>query len=156
MRRLELKIITAGCKLPLLNQRPVVFTNGCFDILHPGHVSYLQTARHMGRALIVGLNSDESIQKLKGPSRPVNRWVDRAWVLSALESVDYILPMDDTNVNLLKLLYPDIWVKGGGYTMETLNQDEVATAKQLGIQIRLLPAMEGHSTTQLIEKMKQA
>lgn len=154
MRCLEPKIITAGCKLPLLNLRPVVFTNGCFDLLHSGHVSFLQCARHLGRCLIVGLNDDQSVRQLKGAHRPINGWVDRVWVLAAVESVDWIFPMCSlTNVDLLELLKPDIWVKGGDYTLSTLNQDEVATAKKLGINIRFVPIERKISTTQIVDRM---
>ena len=155
MRRLELKIVTVGSKIPLLNQRPVVFTNGCFDILHAGHVTFLQMARHLGRTLVVGLNSDEGVSLLKGAGRPVNKWLDRAWVLASIESVDYVWPMtDDTNIRRLEEIRPEIWCKGGDYKIETLNQDEVAAARKLGIEIRIIPMLKVTSTTKLIERIK--
>ncbi len=131
----------------------LVFTNGCFDLLHPGHVSYLRTARSLGDALVVGLNSDASVRKLKGPSRPVVSEADRAMVLDALESVDAVVIFDeDTPVRLLRELKPAIYVKGGDYRVEDLPEAEVAA--KIGAEVKVLSFETGYSTTALIEKIR--
>ncbi len=131
----------------------MVFTNGCFDLLHPGHVSYLRAARSLGDALVVGLNSDASIRKLKGSARPVVPEADRATVLEALESVDAVVIFDeDTPVRLLRELEPAVYVKGGDYRVEDLPEAEVAS--EIGAEVKILPFEEGYSTTALIEKIK--
>lgn len=131
----------------------MVFTNGCFDLLHPGHVSYLRAARALGDALIIGLNSDISINKLKGPSRPVVPEFDRATVLEALESVDAVVVFDeDTPVRLLRELKPAVYVKGGDYRVEDLPEAEVAA--EIGAEVKILPFETGYSTTALIEKIR--
>jgi rfaE bifunctional protein nucleotidyltransferase chain/domain len=131
----------------------VVFTNGCFDLLHPGHVSYLWAARSLGDALVVGLNSDASIKKLKGPSRPVVPEGDRALVLSALEPVDAVVVFgEDTPVRLMRELRPAVYVKGGDYRIEDLPEAKVAA--EIGAEVNLLPFEPGYSTTALIERIK--
>jgi rfaE bifunctional protein nucleotidyltransferase chain/domain len=131
----------------------VVFTNGCFDLLHPGHVAYLRTARSLGDALVVGLNSDASLRRLKGPSRPVVPQGDRAFMLEALESVDAVVVFgEDTPVRLMRVLRPDIYVKGGDYRIEDLPEAKVAD--EIGAQVKILPFETGYSTSALIEKMK--
>lgn len=131
----------------------VVFTNGCFDLLHPGHVSYLRTARSLGDALIVGLNSDASVRKLKGPSRPVVPEKDRAAMLAALKPVDaVVLFNEDTPVRLMRELKSAVYVKGGDYRIEDLPETEVAA--EIGAEVKILPFEEGYSTTALIEKIK--
>jgi glycerol-3-phosphate cytidylyltransferase len=131
----------------------LVFTNGCFDLLHPGHVSYLRAARALGDALIIGLNSDISINKLKGPSRPVVPEFDRATVLEALESVDAVVVFDeDTPVRLLREVKPAVYVKGGDYRVEDLPEAEVAA--EIGAEVKILPFETGYSTTALIEKIR--
>ena len=131
----------------------MVFTNGCFDLLHPGHVSYLRAARALGDALIIGLNSDISINKLKGPSRPVVPEFDRATVLEALESVDAVVVFDeDTPVRLLREVKPAVYVKGGDYRVEDLPEAEVAA--EIGAEVKILPFETGYSTTALIEKIR--
>jgi glycerol-3-phosphate cytidylyltransferase len=131
----------------------VVFTNGCFDLLHPGHVSYLWAARSLGDALVVGLNSDASIKKLKGPSRPVVPEGDRALVLSALEPVDAVVVFDeDTPVRLMHELRPAVYAKGGDYRIEDLPEAKVAV--EIGAEVNLLPFEPGYSTTALIERIK--
>lgn len=133
--------------------RRVVFTNGCFDLLHPGHVSYLRAARALGDALVVGLNSDASVERLKGPERPVVSQEDRAAVLVALESVDAVVVFEeDTPVRLLRELKPAVYVKGGDYRIEDLPEAEVAA--QIGTEVKILPFEPGHSTTALIEKIR--
>jgi glycerol-3-phosphate cytidylyltransferase len=131
----------------------VVFTNGCFDLLHPGHVSYLWAARSLGDALVVGLNSDASIKKLKGPSRPVVPEGDRALVLSALEPVDAVVVFgEDAPVRLMRELRPAVYVKGGDYRIEDLPEAKVA--EEIGAEVNLLPFEPGYSTTALIERIK--
>lgn len=132
----------------------LVVTNGCFDILHPGHVTYLETARSFGDVLLVGLNSDASVRQLKGPGRPVNEEWDRATVLAALESVSAVcLFSDKAAIRFLAAAQPDIYVKGGDYTLETINQDERRVVEQSGGKIHILPIVPGKSTTALLAKL---
>jgi rfaE bifunctional protein nucleotidyltransferase chain/domain len=139
---------TAGKKL--------VITNGCFDLLHPGHVTYLENARNLGDALLVGLNSDDATRQLKGPGRPVNPESDRAAVLAALASVDGVCIFEDeTATKFLSAAQPDIYVKGGDYTLETLNQDERRAAESAGGKTVILPFVPGKSTTALLEKISR-
>jgi rfaE bifunctional protein nucleotidyltransferase chain/domain len=131
----------------------VVFTNGCFDLLHPGHVSYLRTARSLGDALVVGLNSDASVRRLKGPSRPVVPEKDRATVLEALGSVDAVVIFgEDTPIRLMRRLEPAVYVKGGDYRVEDLPEAEVA--REAGAEVRIISFEPGYSTSALIEKIK--
>jgi D-glycero-beta-D-manno-heptose 1-phosphate adenylyltransferase len=133
--------------------RKVVVTNGCFDLLHAGHVSYLEAARSQGDCLLVGLNSDESVRNLKGPSRPLNPEADRARVLAALQCVDAVCVFRDTRaVTFLARARADIYVKGGDYTPETLNAEERETVLRGGGQIIILPLVPGKSTTALLQK----
>ncbi len=133
----------------------VVFTNGCFDLLHPGHVSYLRAARSLGNALVVGLNSDASVARLKGPSRPVVPERDRVVVLEALESVDAVVVFgEDTPIRLMRELEPAVYVKGGDYRVEDLPEAEVA--REFGAEVRIIPFEPGYSTSALIEKMKKS
>ena len=128
--------------------KKVVFTNGCFDILHRGHVEYLKTARSFGDALILGLNSDASVRTLKGPSRPINNQFDRAIVLSALESVDFVVIFDEeTPYELIKLIKPDILVKGGDYEGKEVVGSDVAK------EVKLVTFVDGKSTTTIINKI---
>lgn len=132
-----------------INGKRVVFTNGCFDILHVGHVKYLQEAKSYGDVLIVGLNSDASVSRLKGPSRPVNTMQDRAYLLAALEAVDFVVPFeDDTPYELIKMISPDILVKGGDYKGK-----EVVGAEFSG-ELRLVEFVDGKSTTKTIQKIQ--
>lgn len=131
----------------------MVFTNGCFDLLHPGHISYLRAARSLGDALVVGLNSDASVRKLKGPSRPIVCQGDRALMLEALESVDAVVIFnEDTPVRLMRELRPSVYVKGGDYRIEDLPEAEVAA--EIGAEVKILPFEPGYSTTALIERIK--
>lgn len=133
--------------------RNLVFTNGCFDILHKGHVSCLSRAKDLGEILIVGLNSDDSVKKLKGDNRPVNTWHDRAFVLAGLESVDYIVFFNEsTPMETLELLKPDIHAKGGDYKPEDMPEKKIIDS--YGGRIEILSFVEGHSTTNIIEKQK--
>jgi rfaE bifunctional protein nucleotidyltransferase chain/domain len=133
--------------------RKLVATNGCFDILHLGHATYLEQARQLGDALLVGLTSDANVRALKGPNRPVNCEYDRAAVLAALESVSgvYIFPERDAR-HFLELVRPDIYAKGGDYTIETINQDERRLLEKMGVRIALLGNVPGKSTTAIIAR----
>ena len=132
----------------------LVVTNGCFDLLHVGHVTYLETARRHGDALLVGLNGDESVRQLKGPDRPVAPEDDRAAVLGALESVDGVcIFAERTATRFLAAAQPDIYVKGGDYTLDTLNQDERQAVEQAGGRIVIIPFVPGKSTTAMLKKI---
>ncbi len=136
--------------------KKLVVTNGCFDILHLGHVTYLENARNFGDALLIGVNSDAAVKGLKGPSRPVNSEQDRAAVLAALQSVDGVCIFTDTAATqFLAAAQPDIYVKGGDYTLETLNQDERRAVESAGGKIVLVPFVPGKSTTGLLEKISR-
>jgi D-beta-D-heptose 7-phosphate kinase/D-beta-D-heptose 1-phosphate adenosyltransferase len=129
--------------------KKVVFTNGCFDILHVGHVKYLQIAKSFGDVLIVGLNSDASVSRLKGPTRPVNVAEDRAYLLAALEAVDFVVPFEeDTPYELIKMIAPDVLVKGGDYEGKTVVGTEFAR------ELKLVDFVDGKSTTKTIEKIQ--
>lgn len=133
--------------------RRIVFTNGCFDILHSGHVSYLNRARRPGDLLIVGLNSDASVARLKGPTRPVNTLDDRTRVLAALTCVDFVIPFEeDTPDALIAAIRPDVFVKGGDYTEATL--PEAPLVRALGGQVEILPFIEDRSTTGIIARIQ--
>lgn len=137
--------------------KKVVWTNGCFDILHAGHIAYLIRARQEGDVLVLGLNSDASVRNIKGPERPVIAEHDRALVLSALACVDYLLLFDDPSpARLIEALRPDVYVKGGDYTIDTINQDERRLVEQYGGRIAILPGVEGQSTTSIIGKIHEA
>ncbi len=129
--------------------RRIVFTNGCFDILHRGHVTYLAAARALGDVLVLGLNSDASVRRLKGPSRPINSTEDRAAVMDALRAVDYVTIFDeDTPLELIKSVKPDILVKGGDYEIDDIVGADFVQAR--GGSVRTIPFVEGKSTTGLI------
>jgi D-beta-D-heptose 7-phosphate kinase/D-beta-D-heptose 1-phosphate adenosyltransferase len=131
------------------NGKKVVFTNGCFDILHVGHVKYLQVAKSFGDVLIVGLNSDESVSRLKGPTRPVNIAQDRAYLLAALEAVDFVVPFEeDTPYELIKMIKPNVLVKGGDYK----GKDVIGT--EFADELRLVDFVDGKSTTKTIQKIQ--
>jgi rfaE bifunctional protein nucleotidyltransferase chain/domain len=132
----------------------IVFTNGCFDILHEGHVRFLEEARALGEVLVVAVNSDASVKALKGDGRPVHSEQSRVRVLAALEAVDAVLLMNDVrNMEMLRLVRPLIWAKGGDYTVDTLDADERAVASEVGAQIKILPLTHGHSTTSTIDRI---
>ena len=132
----------------------IVFTNGCFDILHRGHINYLNRAKRLGDVMIVGLNSDESIRRLKGPSRPINSLDDRAQVMAALSCIDYIIAFgEDTPVRLIEAIKPDIFVKGGDYTRATL--PEAGVVEAYGGSVQILPYLQDFSTTGMIERIRE-
>jgi D-beta-D-heptose 7-phosphate kinase/D-beta-D-heptose 1-phosphate adenosyltransferase len=133
--------------------RRVVLTNGCFDILHRGHVTLLEQARALGDVLVVAVNTDEGVQRLKGSGRPVNALADRMAVLAALGCVDHVVAFgEDTPVEVIRALRPDVFVKGGDYTRERL--PEAALVEELGGIVRILPYVENHSTTRLLERIQ--
>lgn len=133
----------------------VVFTNGCFDILHAGHAEFLQSARQLGDVLFVGVNSDEAVRLLKGENRPLVAMELRMKALAGLESVDYVLPLDDVvNCNLMHYIQPHIWAKGGDYTIASLNSEEKDTALALGTRVVIVPIATQISTTALVQKIK--
>ena len=134
--------------------KKLVVTNGCFDLLHLGHVSYLEAARNLGDALLVGVNSDDSVRQLKGNGRPVNSEADRTAVLAALQSVDgACLFSEKTAMRFLTMAQPDIYAKGGDYSLETVNQDERRAVEQGGGRIIIIPIVPGKSTTILLGKI---
>lgn len=132
----------------------LVFTNGCFDLLHVGHVRYLQAARVFGDALLVAVNGDASVRGLKGAGRPINNEADRAEVLAALASVDFVTIFHAERVtDLIRKIRPHVYAKGGDYTIDTLDTEEVAALRQVGTEIRIVPLVIGKSTTAMIKKM---
>jgi len=134
--------------------KKLVVTNGCFDILHLGHVTYLASARNLGDALLVGVNGDAATRELKGAGRPVNSEADRAAVLAALASVDGVcIFADKSAMKFLSAARPDIYVKGGDYTLDTLNKEERRVVEAAGGKIVILPLVPGKSTTALLEKI---
>lgn len=138
--------LTAGC---------LVVTNGCFDLLHLGHVTYLETARNLGDALLVGVNSDVSVRALKGSGRPVTSEGDRASVLAALESVSYVCVFPEVRAReFLLQAKPHIYAKGGDYTLETLDQEERRAVESNSGKIHLIPFVAGQSTTGLLQKLR--
>ncbi|OGF98761.1 MAG: glycerol-3-phosphate cytidylyltransferase [Candidatus Glassbacteria bacterium GWA2_58_10] len=133
--------------------RKIVFTNGCFDIIHPGHVAYLEEAAGLGDLLVLGLNTDASVQRLKGPERPINPQADRAVLIAGLASIDYVTLFDeDTPLELIKAIRPHVLVKGGDWTVENIVGSDFVQAN--GGKVYSLPFKEGYSTTRLIEKIK--
>jgi len=135
--------------------RNIVFTNGCFDILHSGHVSYLNQSKNYGDVLIVGLNNDDSIRRLKGSSRPINELADRVYVLSGLSSIDHIVPFgsaeDDTPSALIRAAKPQYYIKGGDYNMQNL--PEASVVEEVGGQVAFIPLVPDHSTTNMIKRI---
>lgn len=134
--------------------RVLVVTNGCFDLLHLGHVTYLEAARNLGGCLLVGVNSDRTVSELKGPERPVNHESDRAAVLAALASVDAVFVFAERSAtDFLALVQPDIYVKGGDYTIDTINQEERREVEKSGGRVVIVPVVAGKSTTALVRKI---
>lgn len=155
------KLLTSRTLIPWrtalrTSNRTLVVTNGCFDLLHAGHVTYLEAARNLGDALLVGITGDSWVRNLKGPGRPVNSQEDRAVVLAALESVSgvYVFP-EKTAEAFLTLIQPEIYVKGGDYTIDTINQDERRIVEGQGGRIVIIPAVPGKSTTAILERLAQ-
>lgn len=157
MRTLSSKILDKSTLIEKLRaaqrkKQKVVFTNGCFDLLHRGHVSYLEAARKKGALLVVGLNSDSSVRKLKGPTRPIVQLSDRMRVIAALESVDYVTSFNElTPLNLIKKLKPDVLVKGGDWkTSEIVGAKEVLS---WGGHVFSLAFTEGRSTSRMVRQI---
>jgi len=145
----EMKKIAATLKA---TGKTVVFTNGCFDILHAGHVRYLQAAKELGDCLILGLNSDESVRRLKGPTRPINHQEDRAEVVGALASIDYVVIFEETTAeHLVGEIQPSIYVKGGDYDIKDL--PEAAIVASYGGKTVLIPEVPGRSSSNIIKKI---
>ncbi len=137
-----------------LHRRKIVFTNGCFDLLHVGHVTYLAQAKALGDVLVIGLNTDASVRRLKGPDRPVNKQDARALVLAALESVDYVVFFDeDTPYNIITQVKPDILVKGGDYEIDNIVGSDFVRAR--GGQVLTIPFVDGFSTSNILEQIKE-
>lgn len=134
-------------------KKKIVFTNGCFDLLHIGHVTYLEEAKKLGDILIVGINTDASVSKLKGPTRPIQNEKDRSEILAALKSVDHtILFSEETPLNLIKLIKPDVLVKGGDWKIEQIVGSDFVLS--YGGSVQSLNFVHGKSTTSIIEKSK--
>ena len=130
----------------------IVFTNGCFDIIHAGHVRYLTAAKNFGDVLIIGLNTDESVRRLKGASRPINTQADRAEVLLGLKAVDHVIYFgEQTAENLIAEVKPDIYVKGGDYTLETLPEAKIV--QSYGGRVEFVNLVAGRSTTNIVSKI---
>jgi rfaE bifunctional protein nucleotidyltransferase chain/domain len=135
----------------------LVATNGCFDLLHVGHVRYLHAARALGEALAVGVNGDQSVRELKGIGRPVNNESDRAEVLAALKCVDLVTIFPEKRATrFIEAARPAIYVKGGDYSSDTLNAEEQALLGEIGAEVRILPFVPGYSTSKLLEHLRQA
>ena len=146
--------IAAFCEVLRKGGKKVVFTNGCFDILHAGHVTYLEKARSFGDCLVLGLNTDASVRANKGPTRPINSELDRAKVVGALKAVDYVVLFgEQTAEKLIAKVKPDVYVKGGDYTLDTLPEAKIVMS--YGGKVEFVTMVEGRSTTNVIQKIKQ-
>lgn len=149
---IDSKDIAAFCEVLRKGGQKVVFTNGCFDILHAGHVTYLEKARSFGDCLVLGLNTDASVRRLKGPERPINNELDRAKVVGALKAVDYVVLFgEQTAEHLISLVRPDVYVKGGDYTLETLPEAKIV--QSYGGKVEFVQMVPGRSTTNIIKKI---
>jgi len=148
------KILSAAAIAAHVWVRPLVFTNGVFDVLHRGHVSYLQQARALGAALLVAVNSDASARQLgKGPDRPLNREIDRALVIAALQAVDHVVLFDEpTPCEVIERIRPDVYVKGGDYDIDRLRETELV--RSWGGRAVSIPFVDGYSTTRLVERIR--
>jgi len=136
------------------NKQSIVFTNGCFDLLHPGHIDYLQKAKTLGDVLIVALNSDDSVRQIKGESRPVNSLNDRMAMLAALECVDFVTSFqEDTPYNLIDAIKPDILVKGGDYTKDEIVGADIV--EDNGGELKILDFLPGYSSSDLIKRIQK-
>lgn len=150
----ERKDIAKFCEILRKGGQKIVFTNGCFDILHAGHVTYLEAAKAQGDVLVLGLNTDESVRRLKGPERPINNELDRAKVVGALQAVDYVVLFgEQTAEAVIAEVKPDIYVKGGDYTLDTLPEAKIV--QSYGGKAAFIDMVEGRSTTNIINKIKK-
>lgn len=149
----ERQDIAKFCEILRKGGQKVVFTNGCFDILHAGHVTYLEAAKAQGDVLVLGLNTDASVRRLKGPERPINSELDRAKVVGALKSVDYVVLFgEQTAEAVIAEVKPDVYVKGGDYTLDTLPEAKIV--QSYGGKVAFIDMVEGRSTTNIINKIK--
>ena len=140
------------CRILRDAKQKIVFTNGCFDIVHAGHVRYLATAKTFGDVLVLGLNTDESVKRIKGDNRPINNELDRAEVIGALKSVDYVVLFgEQTAENIIAKVKPDVYVKGGDYTLDTLPEAKIV--QSYGGEVKLVNLIEGRSTTNIIKRI---
>jgi len=136
--------------------KKIVATNGCFDLLHVGHVRYLKAARALGDALIVGINGDQSVRELKGTGRPINGENDRAEIVAALECVDLVTIFPEMRaIRFLELASPDVYVKGGDYNQDTLNAEERQALQKIGAKIDIVPFEHGYSTSDLLARLSK-
>jgi rfaE bifunctional protein nucleotidyltransferase chain/domain len=153
------KILDRARAAELSDRHPgktIVFTNGCFDILHAGHVRYLAAAKQLGDILVVGLNGDGSVRELKGEGRPVNSQEDRAEVIAALGAVDYVIIFGEKRVDtLLRQVRPRVYAKGGDYSVDSLDPNERAALKEIGAKIEILPLVPGKSTSKLVAAIQR-
>src|SRR5436190_22982569 len=150
----ELEDLSDRCEKLRSAGKKLVATNGCFDLLHVGHVRYLQAARALGDLLAVGLNGDRSVRELKGNGRPITSESDRAEVLAALQCVDLVTIFPQTRATqFIAAIKPAIYVKGGDYSSETLDEEERAVLKEVGAEIRIIPFEAGYSTSRLLEQI---
>ena len=150
---IDSKNIESFCEVLRAGGQKIVFTNGCFDLLHAGHVRYLAKARSFGDCLVLGLNTDASVRRLKGPTRPINNELDRAEVVGALRSVDYVVLFgEQTAETLIAKVKPNIYCKGGDYTLDTLPEAKIV--QSYGGHVEFIDIVEGRSTTNVIEKIK--
>lgn len=131
----------------------VVIASGCFDLLHSGHIRYLESARNLGDHLIVGVNADWAVKALKGPDRPINILQDRMYVLAGLQAVSYVIPVDAVRVDkFIRDTAADVWAKGGDYTLDTLDKREVQAAKESKCEIVIIPVERFISTTEILRR----
>lgn len=152
--QIDTEDIGTFCEVLRKGGQKVVFTNGCFDILHAGHVTYLEKARSFGDCLVLGLNSDSSVKANKGPSRPINTENDRARVVGALKAVDYVVLFgEQTAEALIAKVKPDVYVKGGDYTLDTLPEAKIV--QSYGGCVEFVQMVAGRSTTRIIDKISQ-
>jgi D-glycero-beta-D-manno-heptose 1-phosphate adenylyltransferase len=136
--------------------KKLVITNGCFDLPHRGHFEYLNAAREEGDALLVAMNSDDSLRRLKGPPRPIIAAADRAYILGSMQAVDAVVIFEELNaLEVFKAVPPDVYVKGGDYSEETLNRDEYPTLKATGCRFCFIPFVPGYSTTTLLASIRE-
>lgn len=141
------------CEVLRKGGQKVVFTNGCFDLLHAGHVTYLEAARALGDVLVLGLNTDASVRENKGPTRPINNEIDRARVVGALKAVDYVVLFGEkTAETIIAKVRPDIYVKGGDYTLDTLPEAKIV--QSYGGRVEFIDMVAGRSTTNVIERIQ--
>jgi D-glycero-beta-D-manno-heptose 1-phosphate adenylyltransferase len=136
--------------------KKLVATNGCFDLLHVGHIRYLRAARALGDVLVVGINGDESVRELKGPTRPINSANDRAEVVAALACVDLVTIFPDLRATrFLEAVTPDVYVKGGDYKADTLNMEERNILQEISAKIEIVPFQQGYSTSDLLARLRK-